>query len=169
MKKVPTPAKMNGTLKLSRDEYSERSTSVEDQLHRIARELRISPKTTYELRRIGCFQVAARVKELRDRHGYSIRTERVTIYDQDGYLHINAARYHLVSEPEPDFVPKCDVGAAAALRDAAKALRAQARGLECNSIKVKHVPNVRQRLIDALRVLDALERPEVAGDAGTDA
>lgn len=169
MKKAPAPTKTQGAFQLSRDKYSERSTSVEDQLHRMARELRVGPKTTYEFRRLGCFQVAARVKELRDKYGYSIRTERVTLYDQDGYLHINAARYHLVSEPEPDFVPKSDVGAAAALRDAAKALRAQARGLECNSIKVKHVPNVRQRLIDALRVLDALERPEVAGDAGSDA
>lgn len=169
MKKAPTPAKMNGALRLSRDQYSERSTSVEDQRHRIVRALRLGPKTTNELRLIGCQQVAARVKELRDMFGYSIRTERVSIHDENGYLHINAARYHLAADPENDFVPKSCVGAAAALRDAAKGLRAQARGLECNSIRIKHIPDVRQRLLDALRVLDALERPEVAGDAGTSA
>ena len=167
MTKSPEPTKVRGDFQLARDQYSERSTSVEDQLHRIVRELRLGPKTTNELRRIGCQQVAARVKELRDKHGYSIRTERASIHDENGYLHINAARYHLVAEPEADFVPKSSVGAAAALRNAAKGLRAQAKGLECNSIKVKHIPDARKLLIDALRALDALERAEVAGDAGT--
>jgi hypothetical protein len=48
------------------------------------------------------------------------------------------------------------------LREAAKVIRAQAKGLERNSIKLEHIPNVRERLIGALRVLSALERSSYA-------
>lgn len=169
MKKSPEPTKVQGDFKGGATDCISRSSSVEDQRERAINALRERPHTSYELRKLGLYQCGARILELRYQFGYDIRTERVTLYDEDGYLHPNAARYHLISEPADGFVPKANISAAAALRDAAKALRAEARGLERNSIKVKHVPNVRHRLIDALRVLDALERREVAGDAGASA
>jgi hypothetical protein len=44
---------------------------------------------------LGCYQAPARVKELRDKFNFSIETELVTLYDQEGYEHPRAARYHL--------------------------------------------------------------------------
>jgi hypothetical protein len=78
---------------------SPNSTAVEAQRQRILEALRTGPKTSYDLRCLGAYQAPARIKELRDRMGYSIRTERVTLYDRDGYMHPRAARYHLESEP----------------------------------------------------------------------
>jgi len=80
-------------------EFSPKSTHSEAQRQRILDALRRGPKTSYDLRRIGCYQAPARIKELRDRFGYVIQTERVTLVDRDGYLHPRAARYSLVSEP----------------------------------------------------------------------
>lgn len=82
-----------------------RSTASEAQRDRIIAALRSGPKTSYDLRRLGCYQAPARIKELRDRFGYGIRTERVTLYDRDGFMHRGAARYHLEAEPA-DTAPK---------------------------------------------------------------
>lgn len=153
----------NGASKKAQANFTARSTSVEAQRDRILTALREGPKTSYDLRRIGCYQAPARIKELKDRFGYVIRTERVTLYDRDAFCHPGAARYHLDAEPEAGFIPKPQSDAAGMLREAAKAIRAQAKGLERNSIKLEHIPNVRQRLIDALRVLSALERSSYAG------
>ncbi|MFC7410873.1 helix-turn-helix domain-containing protein [Hydrogenophaga atypica] len=76
-----------------------RSTSAEAQRDRIIRALRIGPQTSYDLRRLGCYQAPARIKELRDRFGYSILTKRVTLWDRDGWPHRGAALYVLESEP----------------------------------------------------------------------
>lgn len=100
MKKAPTPAKMQRAFKQAQRQYSERSTTGEAQRFRIIRALRTGPKTSYDLRRLGCYQAPARIKELRDRFGYTIRTELVTLYDRDGYMHARVARYHLEAEPE---------------------------------------------------------------------
>lgn len=79
--------------------FSPKSTASEAQRQRILEELRNGPKTSYQLRRLGCYQSAARIIELR-RRGFNIETERVTLYDRDGYLHPRCARYHLIDEPE---------------------------------------------------------------------
>ena len=76
-----------------------KSTAGEDQRHRIIEALRRRPQTSYDLRRIGCYQAPARVKELRDELGYVIETTRVTLVDRDGYSHSNAALYSLICEP----------------------------------------------------------------------
>lgn len=162
MNEAPAPTKTQGASKNTRLDSTARSTSVEAQRERIIEALREGPKTSYDLRRIGCYQAPTRIKELKDRLGYVIRTERVTLYDRDAFCHPGAARYHLDGEPEAGFVPKPQSDAAGMLREAAKAIRAQAKGLELNSIKPEHIPNVRQRLIDALRVLSALERSSYA-------
>jgi len=167
----------NGASKKARSNFKSRSTSVEAQRERIIAALRESPRTSCELRHMGIYQAPARCKELRDRFGFDIRTERVTLYDRDGYMHPNAARYHLDGEPKEGFVPKPQSDAAGMLREAAKAIREQAKGLERDSIKLEHIPNVRQRLIEALRVLSALERssharlhtPAREGDPDADA
>ena len=80
-------------------QFSAKSTATEAQRERIVRALRRRPQTSYDLRRLGCYQAPARVKELRDRFGYSITTDRVTLYDRDGFAHPRAALYTLVSEP----------------------------------------------------------------------
>lgn len=73
------------------------STSSEAQRQRILKALENGPKTSYDLRRMGCYQAPARIFELR-RLGYNIRTELIDLYDRDGYLHPRAARYHLMQE-----------------------------------------------------------------------
>lgn len=158
MKKAPAPTKTQGASEKTQVDSRSRSTSVEAQRERIVVALRGCSHTSYDLRRMGIYQAPARIKELRDRYGFDIRTERVTLYDRDGFMHVNAARYSLVAEPIDGFTPTPPSDAIGALQEAAKVLRAQAKGLQLNSIKPEHIPNVRQRLIDALRVLSALER-----------
>ena len=85
---------------MTASKFSEKSTASDAQRLRILVALRSGPKTSYDLRRLGCYQAPARVKELRDRFGYSIRTDRVTLYDRDGFAHPWAALYTLVSEPD---------------------------------------------------------------------
>lgn len=79
--------------------FSNKSTATEAQRERIILALRRRPHTSYDLRRLGCYQAPARIKELRDRYGYNITTDRVTLYDRDGYGHPRAALYTLISEP----------------------------------------------------------------------
>ena len=76
----------------------DKSTSGEAQRQRIIKALRAGPKTTYDLRRIGCYQAPARIIELR-RQGHNIKTERVVLYDRDGFMHPRCARYSLIEEP----------------------------------------------------------------------
>ncbi len=79
--------------------FSKKSTATEAQYHRILTALRQGPQTSYALRLLGCYQAPARIKELRDKFGFNIETELVTLYDHEGYMHPRAARYHL-HEPE---------------------------------------------------------------------
>jgi hypothetical protein len=98
--KAPTVAAEGALRESSKPrEFSPKSTHSEAQRQRILEALRRRPQTSYDLRRIGCYQAPARIKELRDRFGYVIQTDRVTLVDRDGYLHPRAARYSLVSEP----------------------------------------------------------------------
>lgn len=60
------------------------STTADSQREKIVQALATGPKTSYDLRRIGCYQCPTRVLELR-RMGYDIRTQRVNIWDADGY------------------------------------------------------------------------------------
>ncbi|MGC3986245.1 MAG: helix-turn-helix domain-containing protein [Pseudorhodoferax sp.] len=83
----------------SQRKFSPKSTHSEAQRERIVAALRVRPQTSYDLRRLGCYQAPARVKELRDRFGYKIETTRITLVDRDGYLHPRAALYSLVAEP----------------------------------------------------------------------
>jgi hypothetical protein len=78
--------------------FTAKSTSTEAQRQRIVEALRTGPKTSYDLRRLGCYQQSTRIFELR-RLGYAIETERITVYDRDGYMHPRCARYHLHAEP----------------------------------------------------------------------
>ena len=76
-----------------------KSTASRDQYKRIVEALRMRPQTSYDLRRLGIYQAATRIKELRDRFGYLITTDRVVIVDRDGYRHARVALYTLVAEP----------------------------------------------------------------------
>lgn len=79
--------------------FSAKSTATEAQRERIIHALRTRPNTSYDLRRLGCYQSAARVKELRDQFGYVITTDLITLIDRDGYWHARCALYTLVKEP----------------------------------------------------------------------
>lgn len=79
--------------------FSPKSTIAEAQRQRILNRLRVGAKATYDLRRIGIYQAPTRIIELR-RSGYEIRTEIVTLWDRDGYVHPRCALYTLASEPE---------------------------------------------------------------------
>lgn len=79
--------------------FSEESCATENQRQRIIHALRRRPRTSHDLRRLGIYQAPARIKELRDRFGYGITTDPVTLTDSDGYTHDRCALYTLVSEP----------------------------------------------------------------------
>jgi Helix-turn-helix domain len=70
------------------------------QRDRILVALRARNCTTYDLRKdpVGSFQNPTRIFELRAM-GYEIKTHRVTVVDEDGFLHPRVALYELVSEP----------------------------------------------------------------------
>lgn len=80
-------------------QYSSKSTATEAQRARILDALRTGPKTSYDLRRLGVYQQSTRIFELR-KMGFEIETELVSLYDRDGFLHRNCARYHLHAEPQ---------------------------------------------------------------------
>lgn len=73
------------------------STSAEAQRFRILDALRSGPQTSYDLRRMGCYQCPTRVFELR-RAGHPITTTRVTLVDSDGYSHRGVALYELLHQ-----------------------------------------------------------------------
>ena len=76
------------------------STASEAQRHRIIDALRSRPHTSYDLRRLGIYQAPARIKELRDRFGFEITTNLITLIDRDGYMHARCALYSLVNNLE---------------------------------------------------------------------
>lgn len=72
----------------------DRDTSTGAQLRRILESLRLSPKTTDQLRALGVYQVSARIFGLRAL-GHSITTELFDGYAADGMHHARMARYTL--------------------------------------------------------------------------
>lgn len=78
-------------------DFNRKSTASEAQRRRILIALAGGPKTSYELRRLGCYQCPTRVLELR-RAGYDITTTLVSIWDQDGYRHHRVALYSMGSK-----------------------------------------------------------------------
>lgn len=71
-----------------------KSTSSESQRQRIIDALKLRPHTSYDLRKMGCYQANTRILELR-RKGFNITTERVSIWDEEGYQHNRVALYSL--------------------------------------------------------------------------
>ena len=101
--KAPTVAAVGALRKkLSTLKFSDKSTATEAQRQRVVEALRRRPHTSYDLRRLGIYQAPARIKELRDRMGYVITTDLVTLVDRDGYHHARCALYTLVSEPHDE-------------------------------------------------------------------
>lgn len=79
-----------------RPQFSAKSTTTEGQRARILDALQRRPHSSYELRRMGCYQCPTRVRELRVA-GYEIMTSRILVVDQDGYVHKGVALYSLVA------------------------------------------------------------------------
>ncbi len=76
-----------------------KSTASGAQRRRIVDMLRTGPKTTLDFRRAGIMQSQTRVHELR-RRGYDLPTVgRVTVADDEGYVHDGVALYELLGEP----------------------------------------------------------------------
>lgn len=100
-KKTPRVA-ASGILKRKQSslQFSEKSTRTKAQQLRIIGALRSGPKTTDDLRALGCYQVSARIHGLRHRWGYEITTDLFDGFAADGYSHARMARYTLVNEPE---------------------------------------------------------------------
>lgn len=79
----------------------EKSTATAAQELRIVEALMSGPKTTDDLRAVGCYQVSARIWGLRAR-GYTIVTDLFNGYAADGLRHARMARYTLVELPLGD-------------------------------------------------------------------
>ncbi|WP_234263081.1 helix-turn-helix domain-containing protein [Hydrogenophaga sp. NFH-34] len=86
------------TSKKSQRQYSRKSTSGAAQRQRILEALRVGPKTSFDLRKLGVYQHSVRIFELREA-GFDIETARVTIVDHDGFEHRGCALYALTGEP----------------------------------------------------------------------
>lgn len=72
----------------------DKSTSGEAQRKRILKALEMRPHSSYELRKMGCYQAPTRIIELR-RMGHNISTERISLWDDEGYQHNGIALYTL--------------------------------------------------------------------------
>lgn len=96
--KAPTVGAVGGLgMNRTRIQSSLKSTAKEAQRERIIEALKLRPQTSYDLRRLGIYQAPARIKELRDKFGFSITTSLVTVVDRDGYLHPRCALYTLIA------------------------------------------------------------------------
>ncbi|QEA12094.1 helix-turn-helix domain-containing protein [Comamonas flocculans] len=84
----------------SKPRHSTKSSATEAQYRRIIEALRIGPKTSHDLRVLGAYHPAGRVKELNDKFGFVIDSDRVSLWDAWGFEHRNCARYHLLREPD---------------------------------------------------------------------
>lgn len=72
-----------------------KATATHAQRARILALLAVRPHNTEELRQAGVYQVATRIRELRDM-GYDIQTSvRISLWDRDGFLHPRVAVYTL--------------------------------------------------------------------------
>lgn len=84
---------------------NDKSTATDAQRRRIIEMLRTGAKTTLDFRRVGIMQSQTRIFELRAR-GYDLPTvSRVTVADEEGYVHAGVAVYELLAEPKADFAP----------------------------------------------------------------
>jgi len=74
--------------------FNSKSTATAAQHARILALLARRPQNTEELRKAGIFQVSTRIIELRAM-GYNIKTDRITLWDRDGFRHHGVALYSL--------------------------------------------------------------------------
>lgn len=95
--KTPEPSKENPSAS-NRAKFSAKSSATEAQFERILQALRLRPHTTEDFRKLGIFQISARIFGLRAR-GHNIVTNLVSITDRDGYTHHGVALYSLEGEP----------------------------------------------------------------------
>lgn len=76
-----------------------RSTGTATQRMKALELLKVSPQTTYSLRRKGISHPAQRLKELIE-EGHVIVSTRVSAVDSDGFTHVGVALYSLVTKAE---------------------------------------------------------------------
>ena len=97
---TPDPTKAESSAPNTR-KFSRRSTATEAQYDRLISMLRQRHHNTIELRRNGVMMPAARIKELNERHGYTInRVDQIRLWDEWGFCHNRVAVYGLIDEPE---------------------------------------------------------------------
>lgn len=90
---------VKGVIMNNKRKFSSRSTATEAQICRLLDCLRLRPHHTHELRRLGISHPAGRIGDLLER-GYTLTSSRITTVDSDGYMHVRAALYELLSEPD---------------------------------------------------------------------
>jgi hypothetical protein len=94
------PAQLELNLDRPKRKYSRKSTATRAQYERSIIMLRTGEKSTIDLRKAGVMMPAARIKELNDRHGYSIvRVALRDLWDEWGFCHKRIAIYALLGEP----------------------------------------------------------------------
>lgn len=81
------------------DHFFSKHNSAETQRHRILLALRAGLKTSKDLRNQSIYQNSVHTFELRER-GFEIKTDRVSLFNREGYEHRGRAMYELVNEPE---------------------------------------------------------------------
>lgn len=97
-RKAPTVGAVGGLGKnRTHSQSSLKSTAKEAQRERIIEALKLRPQSSYDLRRLGIYQAPARIKELRDKFGFTITTSLIPVVDRDGYLHPRCALYTLIA------------------------------------------------------------------------
>lgn len=98
--KTPAPTEVK-TSAANKRKFSQKSTATHAQYERVEAMLSTGQKSTIELRRGGVMMPAARIKEMNDRHGYTInRVDLRDLYDEEGYLHPRVAIYQLIAAPD---------------------------------------------------------------------
>jgi hypothetical protein len=80
-----------------------KSTATEAQTRKLALLLEVRPHNTYELRKQGISHPAGRIQNLEE-EGYVIKSDRVTVVDENAFLHPGVALYSLISKPASEGV-----------------------------------------------------------------
>jgi hypothetical protein len=76
-----------------------KSTATEAQTRKLALLLEARPHNTYELRKQGISHPAGRVQNLEE-EGYVIKSDRITVVDENSFSHPGVALYSLLSKPD---------------------------------------------------------------------
>jgi hypothetical protein len=93
---------MTDPTKTSR-KFDAKSAHTEAQYDRVDKAFDFPGKliSTIQFRKMGVIHPAGRIKEMNERHGYTICTvEQRTVYDDEGFPHPRIAFYEMIERPK---------------------------------------------------------------------